>query len=288
MCRYILIPATGTGTDAPVFATALAVARVLPTHLEFLHVRVDVHSTLALMASADVVGGAGYGEMVESLEREVASRQKQAELAFRDLCERERLPVTADPTADLPSAEWRMETGDELAWLAEHGRAADLLVIGRAREGEDVAMDLLEAALMGTGRPVLIAPPKAPNRLFGTVAIAWKSQPEAARAVGAAAPFLQIADQVVIISVSEDARTDAHACERLRHALAWHNPRTSVRCLPQDGHPPVESLLSAVAAVNADTLIMGGYGHSRLREVVFGGFTRHMLSCADLPVLMAH
>jgi len=288
MCRYIVIPVTGTGTDEPVFATALAVARVLPAHLEFLHVRVDVQSALAAMASMDVGGGVGYGEMVESLEREVASRQTQAERAFHDLCERERLPVTADPTAALPSADWRVETGDEPAWLAEHGRAADLLVIGRAREGEDLAMDVLEAALMGTGRPVLIAPPKTPSRLFGTVAIAWKSGPEAARAVAAAAPFLQMADQVVIFSVSEDARTDAQACERLRHALAWHNPKVSMRCLAQDGHPAVESLLSAVAATNADTLIMGGYGHSRLREVVFGGFTRRILSRAELPVLMAH
>jgi nucleotide-binding universal stress UspA family protein len=283
-----LVPATGTDTDEPVFATALAIARALPAHLEFLHVRVDVQATLAVMASTDVAGGIGYGEMVELFEREVASRQKKAELAFRDLCERERLPVTADPNAALPSAEWRLETGDEPAWLTEHGRAADLLVIGRAREGEVLAIDMLEAALVGTGRPVLIAPPKAPSGLFSKVAIAWKSRPEAARAIAVAAPFLQMADQVIIFSVSEDARTEAHSCERLRHALAWHNPRASVRCLKQDDRPPVESLLSAVTAVNADMLIMGGYGHSRLREVVFGGFTRRILSQADLPVLMAH
>ena len=91
MSRYILVPATGADSDAPVFATALAVARLLPAHLEFLHVRADVQETLTAMASADMGGGMGYGQLPESLEREVASRQKKAELAFRDFCEQERL-----------------------------------------------------------------------------------------------------------------------------------------------------------------------------------------------------
>jgi nucleotide-binding universal stress UspA family protein len=288
MSRYILVPSTGATTDEPVFAAALMVARLLPAHLEFLHVRVDVQATLTAMASADTGGGIGYGEILETLEQEVASRQKKAETAFRDFCERERVPVTADPTTTLPSAEWRMETGDEPAWLAEHGRAADLVVIGREREGEPVAMDILEAALMETGRPVLIAPPQAKRELSGVVAIAWKNRPEAARAVAAAQPFLRMADQIIIFSVIEDAHTDEQSCDRLRHALSWRNPQTTVRCLSHGDHPPVDTLLTAAAAVKADMLVMGGYGHSRVREVIFGGFTRRVLSHADMPVLMTH
>jgi nucleotide-binding universal stress UspA family protein len=288
MSRYILVPATGADTDAPVFATALTIPRLLPAHLEFLHVRADVQETLTAMASADMGGGMGYGQLPESLEREVASRQKKAELAFRDFCEQEKLLVSADPTASLPSVEWRMETGDEPAWLAVHGRAADLLVVGRARDGEPVAMDLLEAALMATGRPTLIAPSKAPRGLSGVVAIAWKDRPEAARAIAAAQPFIRMADQVVILSVIEEAGADERSCERLRHALSWQNPKTSVRCLKHDDRPAVDTLLAAAADANADLLVMGGYGHSRLREVIFGGFTRHVLSHAELPVLMTH
>jgi nucleotide-binding universal stress UspA family protein len=181
-----------------------------------------------------------------------------------------------------------METGDEPSWLAEHGRASDMLVVGREREGEPVAMDVLEAALMVTGRPVLIAPPKLRSELSGVVAIAWKDRPEAARAVAAAQPFLHLADQVIILAVSEDARTDERSCEHLRHALAWHNPRTSVQHLKPEGRPAADTLLAAAAAMNADLLVMGGYGHSRVREVIFGGFTRRVLSHADLPVLMMH
>jgi len=289
MFKYILVPATGAETDAPVFATAVAVARLFAAHLAFLHVRVDVQQVLLAMAVADMGGGGvGYDRIIESLERDVASRQRQAEQAFHAFCERERLAVPGAPSDALPSAEWKMETGDEPACLAEHGRVADLLVVGRAREGETVAMEVLEAALMATGRPVLLAPAKAPSRLSGTVAIAWKDTPEAARAVAAAGPLVAMAERVIILSVEEDAGTDRQSCERLRHALCWHNRNTSVRRLKPDDSPPVESLLAAAAAAEADVLVMGGYGHSRVREVIFGGFTRRVLSGADLPVFMVH
>lgn len=288
MFKYILVPATGNETDAPVFATALAIARLCEAHLEFLHVRADVREILLAMAANDVSGGAGYDQMLDTLEQDVAARQKKAEQGFRDFCEAARLAASSDTTTGLPSAEFRMETGDEPAWLAAHGRAADLLVVGRAREDEPVAMALLEACLMDTGRPVLIAPAKAPTRLSGTVAIAWKDRPEAARAVAAATPFIELADHVVIFSVEEGTDTDDKSCERLRHALAWHKGNVSVRRLRPDGRTPVETLLAAADDAEADVLVMGGYSHSRVREVIFGGFTRHVLTGANLPVLMAH
>jgi len=288
MFKYILVPATGADTDAVVFSTALAVARLSGSHLEFLHVRLDAQRALTAMATADMGGGVGFDGLLESLEQDAAARQKKAELAFRDFCEREKLSVSSDLSTYLPSAEWRMEVGDEPAWLAEHGLTADLLVVGRAREGEPVAMDVLEACLMATGRPVLIATDVAPRHLSGTVAIAWKNKSEAARAVAAARPFVEMADKVVVLSVDEGGETDEVSCERLRYALSWHNPASTVQRLMRDGRAPAETLLAAARAAGADLLVMGGYGHSRMREVIFGGFTRHMLSGADLPILMVH
>ncbi len=288
MFKYILVPATGAETDAAVFSTALAVARLSAAHLEFLHVRADVQHVLMAMASADMGGGVGYDQIIETLEQDIAIRQQKAERAFRDFCERERLPISSDPLTNLPSAEWRMETGDEPAYLAEHGRAADLLVVGRAREGAVVEMGMLEASLMASGRPVLIAPAKLANSMSGTVAIAWKNRPEAARAVAAAQPFVAMADKVIILSVDEGAGANDQSCEGLRHALSWQNANTTVQHLKPHGRPAVETLLAAADAADADLLVMGGYGHSRVREVIFGGFTRRILTDADLPVLMAH
>jgi nucleotide-binding universal stress UspA family protein len=288
MFKYILVPVTGAETDAPVFATALAVARLMPAHLEFLHGRFDVQQTLMAIASGDMGGGGGYTQIMDSLEEDAATRQRQAEHAFMDFCHREHLAISSDPATNLPSAEWHVETGDEPRWLAERGHIADLLVVGRAREGEPVAMDVLEAALMASGRPVLIASARPPTALTGTIAIAWKDCPEAARAVAAAMPFIERADRVVILSVDEGAATEGESCERLRHALAWHNAGTMVRRVKPAGRPAAETLLAAAAAAGADMLVMGGYGHSRTREVIFGGFTRHVLTDAPLPILMAH
>jgi nucleotide-binding universal stress UspA family protein len=299
MAKYILVPATGTEADAPVFATALGVARLLPAHLEFLHVRIDAEQTLTHMASGDIrglsgipSGGAGggirFGQVFQDLEQAVSARQRKAEAAFRDFCEREGVAVTADPSAALPSAEWRMETGNELTCLTEHARAADLIVLGREREGEQVAMDVLEVTLLTTGRPLLIAPQEFRTERSGVVAIGWSDRREAARAVAAAQPFLHLADRVVILAVSEDPRIHARSCERLRHALSWHNPRLTVQYLKPGDQTPEDTLLAGASALNADMLVMGGYGHSRVRETIFGGFTRRMLSYADLPVLMAH
>ncbi len=288
MIKYIVVPATGTATDAPVFATALAVARLLPAPLEFLHVRLDVQTVLTAMAANDVSGGAGYDQMLESLEQDAVARQKAAETAFRDFCEREKVPVSSDPATNLPSAELRMETGDEDTWLAAHGRAADIVVVGREREGEETAIDTLETCLLDTGRPVLIAAAKAPASLSGVVAIAWKDAPEAANAIAAAMPFIEVADRVIILSVDEGRATDVTACERLRHVLAWHNSHVEMHRLKPEGRAPVDVLLEAAEAAKTDLLVMGGYSHSRMREVIFGGFTRRVLYGADIPVLMAH
>jgi nucleotide-binding universal stress UspA family protein len=295
MFKYILVPITGTDVDSPVHATALAVARLAGCHVEFLHVRIDVQQILMAMATGDTGDGIGYhrirwlgyDRILEALE-DVAARQKKTEVAFRDFCERERLIASSDPAADLPTVELRLETGDEPTWLAQRGRTADLLVVGRARAGEAVAMDVLEACVLASGRPVLIAPSRTPRRLPGTVAIAWKNRPEAARAVAAAQPFVVTADRVVIFSIDEGDETEDKSCEHLRYALAWHNRKTTVRRLKRDERPPVEVLLAAADAEDADLLVMGGYGHSRVREVVFGGFTRRVLHDANLPILMAH
>jgi len=151
-----------------------------------------------------------------------------------------------------------------------------------------VAMSSVEAALIETGRPVLLAPPAAPSAVGRVVAIAWKDTRESARAVAAAQPFIHRAERVIVLCVAEDGRTEERSYERLRHALNWHNPNTTIRRIERRPEQPAETLLAEAAAENADLLVMGGYSHSRLREVTLGGVTRRILHAADLAVLMAH
>jgi nucleotide-binding universal stress UspA family protein len=288
MFKDILVPSTGAATDAAVFATALLAARPSGGHLEFLHVRVDVTEIVVAMTSGGIGGGAALQGVIDRLEVECKTQEQKAWQAFAKFCADNGIAGGgAQPGSGL-SADLSVETGNEAQWLAEYGRFADLVVVGRMRDGQEVAMDVLEAALMDTGKPLLIAPKVAPAKLLGTVVIAWKDSPEAARAVSSAMTFIEQAESVKILSVGEDDKTREETCERLQRSLRWHNPATSVLYLERGGRAAVDVLMEAAKALDASLLVMGGYSHSRLREVVFGGFTQRCLTSCDFPVLMAH
>jgi nucleotide-binding universal stress UspA family protein len=287
MIKTILVPATGSDSDGAVFASALTIARRFSAHLEFLHVRPDA-TAMAVAISADTGGATMVGGIVERLEEDASQREAKARGLFDGFCQREGLALGDSPSgAPGPSAEWLRETGAEPYWVADRGRTADLLVIGRPAADEGVLLETLEGVLIDSGRPLLI-PATAPlTALPDTVAIAWKPSPQAARALTAASPFLDIAKQIVILTVAEDQRGPAEETDRLTAALRWRGVPVSVRHLQPDAQSAPETLLSA-AAEHAALLVMGGYGRSRLREWIFGGFTLHVLRGADVPVLMAH
>ncbi len=289
MFKYILVPATGASTDEAVFHTALAIARPSVARLGFLHVRHDMQHTVLSVAGGDL-GGSGYGGVIDSVQDEVEARQSRAHAAVAALCAREQVKLEGTPVAGAPSAEWIVEAGDEPQCLVAHGRTADLTVLGRARDGEKVALRLLETVLLESGRPLLIAPEVVRASIGRHVAIAWKDSAEAARAVAAALPLLALAETVTVLAVQEssDTNSDSDSSKRLRNVLRWHNPATTLRVVPRTNHDPVEALLSVAAADGADLLVMGGYSHCRMREAMFGGFTRRVVLAAVLPVLMAH
>ena len=287
MIKTILVPATGSDRDNAVFASALAVARAFAAHIEFLHVRPDAAATAVAMAS-DGGGATIVGSLINRLEEEASQREEKAKQLFQGFCEREGLALQdAPPGPQGPSAQWLREIGAEPYWVAEHGRAADLLVIGRPGEDEGVPLDTIEGALIDSGRPLLI-PPAAPlTAVPETIAIAWKATPQAARALTAASPFLSLAKQIVVLTVAEEERTPQEAADRLMAGLRWHDVPVSVRHLRPEAHGAPDTLLSA-AGEHAALLVMGGYGRSRLREWIFGGFTLRVLRGAEVPVLMAH
>jgi nucleotide-binding universal stress UspA family protein len=286
MIKTILVPATGSNTDDAVFMSALAVARAFDAHIDFLHVRVDAGTVAATMAtdgSAAMITG-----LVDRMEQEADQREAKAKQLFQRFCAREGLPTDEPaPGQPGPSAQWVRQIGDEPYWVAGYGRVADLLVIGRPTGGEGASIDTIEAALLESGRPVLI-PPAAPfAALPETIVIAWKAAPEAARAVTAAMPLLSTAKQILILTVAEELGVSDEAAARLATNLGRHGLQISARHLPPDASGAADTLLAAAANEGA-LVVMGAYGHSRLREWIFGGFTQHVLRGAEVPVLMMH
>lgn len=291
MFRNILVPATGTPADTAVFATALQAAQPFGGHLEFLHVRVDTTEVLMSMTAGGIGGGDAVQSVIDRMEATATAQEATARSGFEAFCKASGIadrdaPAPAGAAAQV-TAEFGVQIGSLSQWVAQYGRFADLVVMGRG-EPDDGTAEALEAALMDTGKPLLIAPRQAGANLGGVVIIAWKDTPEAARAVSCALPFIGRASRVVIASVADDAESHDPSGARLQRALRWHNPATEFRPLLSGGRGPLAVLHEEAAALGADLLVMGGYSHSRLREVVFGGFTRTTLAEASLPVLMAH
>jgi nucleotide-binding universal stress UspA family protein len=226
--------------------------------------------------------------LVERIDEEAARREDTARQLFQRFCERERLVIEDTPAGrQSPTAQWLRQTGDEAYWVREYGRAADLLVIGRPADDQGVSIDTVEAALVGAGRPVLIVPAAPLVSLPATIVIAWKAAPEAARAAAAAMPLLSKAKQILIATVAEEEGLSDEEGARLMRSLRWHGLNVSTRHLRPDRLGAADTLL-AVAAEEGALVVMGAYGHSRLREWIFGGFTERVLRGATVPVLMMH
>ena len=288
MIRSILVVATGDPTDAETLAAALAIARPFGAHLDVLHVRVDpINAGLAMATGAG--SGAITAGLIEQLDADMRQREARAKAGFERFCAEAGLTVPGAPggRSDAVSAEFHIETGRESDWVAVYGRTSDLVVASRW-DGAALGRPVLEAVLLETGRPLLIpGPATAPMpETIARIAIAWKPVPQAVRAVALAMPLLSRATEIIIATVEETA-DERDEIDRLSHYLGWHGFNPTIARMRPGPDGAAATLLSAIAG-RADLLVMGGYGHSRVREWVFGGFTQHVLADAPLPVLLAH
>ena len=148
-------------------------------------------------------------------------------------------------------------------------------------------MTTFETALFEGGRPILLAPPTAPTSLGEAILVAWNGSTETARAVAFAMPFLRTAQRVRVVSV-EGGTVPGPSAEDLARSLACEGVEADWRALPAGRRTPGETFLSEAKEFGCDLLIKGAYTQSRLRQMIFGGPTSHLLAHADLPLLMAH
>jgi nucleotide-binding universal stress UspA family protein len=178
--------------------------------------------------------------------------------------------------------------------LARRARHADLTLVGQADPSTGSADDVLlaEAAFMDTGRPALVVPLAAAGQLPPRRAlIAWDGSREAARAVGDAAPLLQRTDEAVVLIIDAD-RAASRFSDRpgagLAGYLSRHGVKPRLKLLASHGRSVPETILDQAREEAVDLLVMGGYGHSRFREMMLGGVTRSMLERTTVPILFSH
>ncbi len=200
-------------------------------------------------------------------------------------------------TASQPFvAEWRAVKGphvDPTSAVLDHSRGADLVIAGQTDPDWEPSplADVAEHLALSSGRPVLVVPYVGRYPSIGrNVVISWKATRESARAAFDALPLLQQAEHVQILEIDEKTprREGASVDSTIAVALARHGIKPTVRTSIAGDISVGDEILSRLADMGADLLVMGAYGHSRMRELVFGGVTRHIAKHMTVPTLFSH
>ncbi len=187
-----------------------------------------------------------------------------------------------------PSYGWTKEVLVSDNGVGEYGRVFDIIAVGRPGPGpQQPRKSTLELALIESGRPLLIAPPRAPAQLGECIAIAWNGSSETARSVAFALPLLLLAKDVPVFAIPGSSLPGANE-EQLVENLQRHGVAARAVAAHATAKTPGLAVLVTARSVGADLLIKGGYTQSRLRQMIFGGATSQILAEANLPVFMAH
>lgn len=272
--KEILVRVSGEAEWRPLAGAAAALAARLGAHL----VGIDVLHLPDRSSDAAVRRGLGE-DYLDQRRRDLEEEATALGEEFRREVEKPGLQV-----------EWRVADGDLVEVLVAQSRTADLLVLGPAGPPAVSLEELHLAApvVLASGRPVLVFPAGRTAPPGRHVAIGWNASREAARAVADALPLVEGAERVSILVVRPGQERGGQSGEEVAHYLAAHGRKAEVVTVDAGHAGAGEVLLERVAALGADLLVMGAYGHSRLRELVVGGATRTVLERARVPVLLSH
>ncbi len=225
----------------------------------------------------------GGGELLPALQQLDIDRRDEVKARF-----------DREVSDSAPPILWReLRDAPVIPGVVGHALCADLLVLGQHDVSDPlttgIPSDFVPSVLLASGRPALVIPYVDTGATFGqSVLIAWKATRESAHAVSAAIPFLQGAQRVHLAMADEEGALSTPV-DALEEYLRLHGVRAPIqRHASVPAEAPGDGLLSLAADVGADLLVMGGYGHSRARELMLGGASRTVLRSMTLPVLMAH
>jgi nucleotide-binding universal stress UspA family protein len=277
--KALLVPTEQHDLMSSTLETALLLARKFDSYIEGFALRPAIDN----FAAMDPVSSMAMATVRQHDE----DAAKQARGMFEGFMEAHGIPRGEQSNSAL-SFGWFDAAPDGDNFVGSYGRVFDLTVLGRpGDEPQSPRMVTLEAALFESGRPVLIAPPAPPQRLGENVLIAWNGSTEQARTTAFAMPLLRHASRVTVLTVEGGTVPGPTGAQLARYLQRNGIPAEAATVSPQK-RSTGEALLSKTEALGCDLLVKGAYTQSRLRQMIFGGTTRHILASAQLPVLMAH
>jgi len=264
---------------AAVLAAARLVARRFDSYIEGFAAKPGVGNFVTLDPVSSMT--------IQLAQENGAEADRKARILFESFMQSHDVSPAPGPGSGASYA-WFDQAPDGDEFVGSYGRVFDLIILGRpGRDEHTPRMTPLEAALFESGRPVLIAPPAPPQSVGSNVLIAWNGSTEQSRSVAFAKPILRKAERVTVLTV-EGAMTPGPTGEQAARHLQRNGIPAQAIHLSAGKRSAGEIILDQAGALGCDLLIKGAYTQSRLRQMIFGGVTRHVLANATLPVLMAH
>ncbi len=285
MIKTILACVSSDDSGQGILETVGRIASRFDSHIEVLHVQADPRGLVPY--TGEGMDGSMIEEIMEVTEKEGGERAVRAKNTFDKFCQTSGIPIVDLPNGTTgPTICWRQESGREDEIVAIRGRLFDIVVVGRPVKDSALPSPItLEAALLDTGRPTLVVPPELPGATGDHVAVAWESSPEAAHALGAAIPILEKADKVTLLA-ADPVEPPSIPPEEGVMRLGWSGVKAEIKRFDANAEEIGAAYLKHAYEAEADLLIKGAYSRSRVRQMILGGRTRHIITATKIPVLL--
>jgi len=283
--RTILVPVRGDGLGEGVLDHAAALGGPFDAHINVVHCRANPAD---LLPYSTVITAGMRDSILESAKTAAADEEARLQGLFMEYLESRDIVLVEEPPVPSGriSASWHEASGRQASAVAIRGRLADVIAVARPEPGGG-GHATLEAVLLETGQLVLMCPPRAAAGIGRHVCIGWNGSAESARAVSAGMSLLERAEKVTVLSAPEGME-DKLTVNDLTEHLGWHDIQADFVTINASGNEVGNMLLAETGRAGGDVLLIGGYGHSRRRELILGGVTQHIIEHADIPVLMVH
>jgi nucleotide-binding universal stress UspA family protein len=286
--RSILVPYFTSPKSDDALRLAASIAKRFTAHVHVVHGEVTdpeifVHLEDPLMTTYQE-------ELAQTLENRSRDYIREIMAQFDAAMNELDVPlVDAVDASALPSVTWETCSDPEWDVIAMTGAVYDLVVVGGPAAHNEMGVVNLcaESALFRCGRPLLLSVPSAPDLVGKRVLIGWNQSAQSGHAVAAAMPFLKSADAIRAVAI-ETGSKKGPSPEALAENLRLHGIQMEIKKLAPDYRDVGEAILDEAKEFDADLVVMGAYSHSRLREMIFGGVTGHILTNADRAILLAH
>ena len=278
--KTILVPMEPHEGMGAVLETALLLAKKRGSYIEGFPLRFGISEFVAVDPAGSIP--------LESYRQESQEEAAQARRLFESFMRERGIPQSTGAAGGL-SCGWLDDAPEGESFVGSYGRVFDITVLSRP-DANTIGLHnrAIESGLFESGRPILLSPPTPPKDIATNVMIHWNCSTEQARATAFAMPLLLQAQRVTVLTVTGGQAVPGPTAEQFLKHLRNNGIAAQPMTVGLEGRNTGDAILRAAKSEGCDLLVKGAFTQSRLRQMIFGGATSHILAHADLPVLMAH